>query len=433
MQSATESNKAYETTKGQAVSILIVMTVLYIINYADRSILSVVLQQIKVSLAISDTELGIVQSVFSIGVGLLTIPIAWIVDRWSRRKSVGIMALLWSSATFATGLATNFISLVIARAFVGLGEDGFSTSGSGWLSLAFKKEKRSIVTGIFGIGSVGGSALGLIVGGIIVAKTGMWQLPFYIFAVPGIIFGIWAFFLKDYKTVKSEGEAGLSKEYLKNWIGLFKIRSFLFITLAQICFAAVYFTWIGWVPAFIIRAYNVDAAQAGTIVGVAALIGALGSVVGGFIADYWHKRNKGARGYMMAIVQFLNLVILGVIVYFMGVMSIPTLMILMIVQMFVVSFVNPLIFSLLPDITPPSHRMAGQGLMVTFAYVAGASIGPWVVGAVSDAVGGGAEGIRQGFLWLLPVALLCAVFYGINSKFYPADSARVSDRVYAEK
>lgn len=433
MESQMENQKTYETTKWQATSILIVMTILYIINYADRSILSVVLQQIKVSLLISDTELGIVQSVFSIGVGLFTIPIAWIVDRWSRRKSVGIMALLWSAATFATGLAWNFASLVVARAFVGLGEDGFSTSGSGWLSLAFKKEKRSIVTGIFGIGSVGGSALGLIVGGIIVAKTGMWQIPFYIFAVPGIIFGIWAFFLKDYKTVKSEGEAGLSKEYLKKWVGLFKIKSFVFITLGQICFAVVYFTWIGWVPAFIIRAYNVDAAQAGSIVGVAALTGIVGSVLGGFIADYWHKRNKGARGYMMAIVQFLNMIILGFIVYFMGAISIPTLMALMILQMVVVAFVNPLIFSLLPDITEPSHRMAGQGLMVTFAYAAGAAIGPWVVGAVSDSVGGGAEGIRQGFLWLLPVALLCAIFYSINSKFYPADSAKVSDRVYAEK
>ncbi|MFA5079867.1 MAG: MFS transporter, partial [Dehalococcoidia bacterium] len=223
------------------------------------------------------------------------------------------------------------------------------------------------------------------------------------------------------------------KEYLKKWVGLFKIKSFVFITLGQICFAVVYFTWLGWVPAFIIRAYNVDAAQAGSIVGVAALTGIVGSVLGGFIADYWHKRNKGARGYMMAIVQFLNMIILGFIVYFMGAMSIPTLMILMIVQMVVVAFVNPLIFSLLPDITDPSHRMAGQGLMVTFAYAAGAAIGPWVVGVVSDSVGGGAEGIRQGFLWLLPVALLCAIFYSINSKFYPADSAKVSDRVYAEK
>jgi MFS transporter, Spinster family, sphingosine-1-phosphate transporter len=433
MEAATQDKKMYETTKGQAISILVVMTILYLINYADRSILSVVLQQIKVSLSISDTELGVVQSVFSIGVGLLTIPIAWTVDRWSRRKSVGIMALLWSAATFATGLATNFISLVLARAFVGLGEDGFSTSGSGWLSLAFKKEKRSIVTGIFGIGSVGGSAVGLIVGGIIVAKTGMWQLPFYIFAVPGIIFGIWAFFLKDYETVKSKGESGLSKAYLTEWVKLLKIKSFLFTTLGQMCFGVVYFTWLGWAPAFIMRAYGVDAGQAGTMFGVAALVGALGSVLGGFLADRWHKKNRSARGYMMAITQVLNMVVLAAIVYFMGTVSIPGLMVLLILQMILLSFVNPLIFSIIGDITPASHRMAGQGLMVTFVYAAGAAIGPWVVGAVSDAVGGGAAGIRAGFLWLLPVALLCFIFYWINSRYYAKDSDRISDTVYAEK
>ena len=262
MESAVDTKKTYQVTKGQAASILIVMTVLYVINYADRSVLSVVLQQIKVALSISDTELGLVQSVFSIGLGLFTIPLAWMVDRWSRRKAIGIMALMWSVATFCTGLAKNFVTLVITRAFVGLGEDGFSTSGSGWLSLVYKKEKRSLITGIFGIGSVLGTAMGLILGGIIVTKTGMWQMPFYVFAVPGLIFGIWAFFLKDYKSVKHEGEAGLSKQYLTDWIKLFKIKSFTFTTLGQACFGLYVFTWIGWLPAFMIRSYNLDAGQA---------------------------------------------------------------------------------------------------------------------------------------------------------------------------
>ncbi len=432
MESQVESKKAYEVTKGQAASILIVMTVLYIINYADRSILSVVLQQIKVSLQISDTELGVVQSVFSIGLGLFTIPLAWAVDRWSRRKAVALMAIVWSIATFATGLAKNFVSLVIARAFVGLGEDGFSTSGSGWLSLAFKKERRSLVTGIFGIGSVLGTAMGLILGGILVARTGMWQVPFYVFAVPGLIFGIWAFFLKDYKSVKHEGEGGLSKQYLKDWVGLFKIKAFTFTTLGQACFGLYVFTWIGWLPAFMIRGYNIDAGQAGTIVGGIALVAALGSPIGGWIADRWHKKNRGGRGYMMAIVQLINFIMLGLIVFFLGKITIPVLIALMAVQMVVVAAVNPLIFSIITDISPTSHRIAGQGLMVTVVYAAGAALGPWIVGAISDAVGGGAEGIRAGFLWLLPVLLACVIFYTINSKYYPDDSERVKDNVYAE-
>jgi MFS family permease len=424
--------KTYDVTKGQALSILIVMTVLYIVNYADRSILSIVLQQIKVSLDISDTQLGMVQSVFSIGLGLFTIPLAWLVDRWSRRKAVGVMALMWSAATFATGLAWNFASLIFARAFVGLGEDGFSTSGSGWLSLAYKKEKRGMVTGIFGIGSVLGTALGMIIGGIIVARTGMWQLPFYIFAVPGVIFGIWAFFLRDYQTVKDQGETGISKKYLTNWIGLFKTKSYTFTVLGQICFGFYVFTWIGWLPAFMMRGYSIDAGQAGTIVGAVAVVAALGSPLGGWLADRWQRKSRGGRGYMMALVQLFNLLLLAAIVFLLGKISIPVLIALLAVEMIIVAAVNPLIFSLITDIVPTSHRMAGQGMMVTIMYAIGA-IGPWAVGAISDSAGGGAEGIRSGFLWLLPVLVACVIFYTINSKFYPDDSGRVSDLVYSEK
>lgn len=392
-----------------------------------------VLQQIKVSLNISDTELGVVQSVFSVGVGLLTIPIAWVVDRWSRRKAIAIMALLWSAATFATGLAKNFVGLVITRGFVGLGEDGFSTSGSGWLSLVYPKAKRGLVTGIFGIGSVLGTALGMILGGIIVVKTGMWQMPFFIFAIPGFIFGIWAFFLKDYASVKSKGESGLSKEYLSNWIKLFKTKSYTFTTLGQLCFGMVVFTWIGWLPAFMIRAYNLDAAQAGTIIGVIAIVAVVGSPIGGLIADRWQKKSRGGRGYMMALVQLMIFLALSVIVYLFGTITMPVLIALLAVQMIFVAMVNPLIFSLMTDVVPASHRMAGQGMMVTFVYAAGAALGPWIVGAVSDSVGGGAAGIRAGFLALLPVMLLAVIFYSINSKFYPDDSARISDQVYSEK
>ena len=433
MELPAESKRPYNVTKWQARNILFVLTVLYIINFADRSIFSVVLQQIKITLNITDTELGIAQSMFSIGVGLFTVPLAWLVDRWSRRKAVSIMALVWSAATFATGLAKNFHALVITRLFVGLGEDGFSTSGSGWLSLVYPKEKRGLITGIFGIGSVLGSALGFILGGIIVAKTGKWQMPFYIFAIPGFIFGIWAFFLKDYASVKHEGESGLSKKYIIAWFKLFKIRSFTLTTLGQACFGLYVFTWVGWLPAFMIRAYGVDAGTAGTMIGSIALTAVLGSPIGGYIADRWQRKNRGGRGYMMALVQGVNFIMLGIIVYFFGAIPIPALIALMAVQMITVSMVNPLLFSLITDVTPASHRIAGQGLLVTIVYAAGSAIGPWIVGAVSDAVGGGAMGIRTGFLWLLPVLLASVTLYAFNSRYYADDSERVIDRVYAEK
>ncbi|MFA5399679.1 MAG: MFS transporter [Dehalococcoidia bacterium] len=432
IESSAQSQKTYKITNGQKASILIVLMILFIINYADRAILSVTLQNIKVSLGFSDTQLGAIQTAFQIMVGAVTIPLGILIDRWSRRKLAGIMALFWSVTTFLTGLCTNFISMLFVRAAVGLGEDGFTTIGSGWLSVAFSKSKRAMVNGIFGIGGTGGSALGMIVGGIIVTSTGMWQMPFFIFAIPGVIFGIWAFFLKDYKTPKKEGESLLSKQYFRDWLALFKIKSYVFTLLGQMCFGVMLTTVIGWLPAFMMRAYDLNAAQAGGIVGSAALIGILGSLGGGFIADIWYRRQKGARIYLMTIAQLLFAILVGTVIYLMGSIPIPLMSVLLMVLMLVVGICGTLIYSLTMDVTPVSHRYSSYGIVVTAFFVVG-SIGPSIVGAISDALGGGADGIRAGFLWLLPVTLLAVIFYGINWRYYPKESQLVSDTVLAEK
>jgi MFS family permease len=432
MESPVEVKKTYEITKGQAASILIVMTVLFFINYADRSILSVTLQHIKASLLLSDTELGAIQTAFQIMVGAVTIPLGWLIDHWSRRKIVGIMALLWSTTTFLTGLCTNFISLLFVRAAVGLGEDGFTTVGTGWMSVAFSKAKRAMVLGIFGIGGTGGTALGMILGGIIVTQTGMWQMPFFIFAVPGIIFGIWAFFLKDYMSPTQEGQRWFSKQYFKEWVGLFKIKSWVFTVLGQMSFGMMIATWAGWMPAFMMRAYQIDAAQAGGMVGSAALVGILGSLGAGFIADAWYKKNTSARVYLMFISQLMFAILASVVIYFTGTLPIPALTGLLMVTMLAVGACGSLVYSLNMDVTPVTHRYSSYGILITFFFVVGA-IGPSIVGAISDMVGGGAAGIRAGLLWLLPAAFAGALFYGINCKFYPKDSQNVSDTVLAEK
>ncbi len=429
---STQFQKTYSITNGQKASILIVLLVLLMINYADRSILSVVLQQIKVSLGLSDTELGAIQTVFHLTVGAVTIPLGWLIDRWSRRKLAGIMALFWSTATFLTGMCTNFTSLLFVRAAVGLGEDGFTTIGTGWLSVAFSKTKRAMVSGIFGMGGTGGMALGMILGGIIVTATGMWQAPFFIFAVPGVIFGIWAFFLKDYRSPIREGEAWFNKQYFKDWIGLFRIKSYLFTVLGHTCFGLMTFTLAGWLPAFMMRAYQIDAAQAGSIVGVAALMGILGSLAGGFIADAWYRKNKGARIYVMTIAQFLFACMVGAVIYFMGSIPISSMTVLLFATMLIVGAAATILYSLIMDVTPVTHRFSAYGMLATCIFVVGA-IGPSIVGAISDAAGGGAAGIRIGFLWLLPASFLAVLFYGINCKFYPSDSQKVSDTVLAEK
>jgi MFS family permease len=243
------------------------MTLLYLMNYADRSILSVALQGIKIDLSLTDSEVGIIQSAFSIGVGLLAIPASFLVDRWSRRKSLGLMALVWSGATFVTGLCTNFYQMIVTRFFVGVGEGAYFPGSTGWLSVVFPKERRARIMTIYSLGAPLGTIVGLIVGGIIIARTGDWRMAFYIFAIPGIILGIMTFFFKDYITVKEQGESAVNKRYLSEWISMFRNKSYTFMTIGQCFWGLFAIAIMGWLPAMFMREYNMNTSQVGLTMG----------------------------------------------------------------------------------------------------------------------------------------------------------------------
>jgi len=427
-----DQKNRYVLKSGQQAFILTVLTLLSVFCYADRSVLSAVLEPMKIALGLTDTEIGIVQSVFAIGVSVLSIPASFVVDRWSRRKALGLMAVIWSIATFTTGLASKFAYLLTSRFFVGIGEAGFSTGGSGWLSLAFSKQRRGIVTGVFSIGAVLGTVLGVVLGGYIVTKTGSWQQPFFYFAIPGIILGILVFFLKDYATVKAKGEGAFNKKFFAEWIRLFKIKSFTFTTIAQSFWALFYFTYLGFLPTLIMRTYQMDAHQATLIVGGAAMLAIVGSPLGGWLSDRWQKHNKAGRPYMMTVVQFSCLVTTVAVLFAMG-GPLPLLIACIAIQSIIISTVNPLLQSLVTDVLPAGQRVSGHGITVTCIFL-GVTLGPWIVGMISDAYGAGAAGLKTGLMYILPAFLIGGILYWINARyFYAKDSACVSDIVASEK
>lgn len=431
MEPASPNKSRYQVGRTQGVFLLTVLTLLYLLDFADRSVLSAVLEPMKIALGLTDTELGIVQSVFNIGVGLLSIPMSFVVDRWSRRKSLGLMAIIWSIATFATGMANKFVHLLFARALVGIGESGYVIGGVGWLSVAFPKNRKGLITGIFGIGAVLGTVLGLILAGFITTKTGSWQTPFFFFAVPGVILGIAVFFFKDYAVTARKSEGMFTKKYFIEWIQLFKIKSFTYTTIAQTFFGFFYFTYIGFLPALLMRAYNLDAAKATLIVGLTALLAIVGAPLGGWLADLWLVRNRAARPLFMSILQLTFFLSAGATFLLLG-NPLPLLIVFMVITSLSVSVIGPMLQSIITDICPLSHRVSGNGLLSTFIYFAGAALGPWVVGLISDAYGGEAAGLKNGFLFILPALLIASILYFISCRDYVEDSARVNDEAFAE-
>lgn len=178
-----------------------VLFVLYMLDYALRSVIGPITPALKSSLGLSDTEVGWLMSVVLIGVAVFALPLSMVMDRWQRSKMVSIISVVWSVAGVFSGFCINFGQLLAARAVVGIGEAGFVSGGMALIGGMVRKARRAFVTGIWAAAIPLGSALGFLVGGW-VSKSYGWQAALWAIAAPGIIFGILAWFMPDYKISK---------------------------------------------------------------------------------------------------------------------------------------------------------------------------------------------------------------------------------------
>lgn len=423
-------DKKYEVGGASAVATLTVLSLLWFINYADRSIMAVALTPVKTSLGLSDGQAGFVGSLVTLGIAIMTVPAAMFGDRWARRKVVSVMTFVWSIATLATGLSMNFWHLSVARFMVGAGEAGYSPVGLAWVGVSFRKEMRSMILGIFyAIGQLGAVA-GLIFGGMLIAATDNWRVPFYAFAIPGIILAVVAYFLRDYQAVKAEGEALLSKQYFKDWAKIFKINSFWLISATYTCFFFVVYTLMTWVPSLLMRGYGMNVKQAGFTYGLVTITVIFGPF-GGFLADRWQKTNKNGKPYFIAITALVASLLILIALLHIG-SPLPTFLTLYTAASIVLALNVPVGLTIIQDTTPPGLRATATGI-VTFLNMMGATLGIYYAGAVSDKLGGGLYGLQFGLIYTLPFAALAIVCALIMARCYHADSAKVSDELLAEK
>jgi len=413
--------KEHQTGGWSAHYVLIVCTLLYAINYMDRQVFSVVLQPMKVDLGLTDAECGLASTVLILGMALFSFPIAHMVDRWSRKKSMGLMAILWSGFTFATGLARNFAGVLIPRAFVGLGEAGFVPGGTAIISASYSRENRGRALGIFHIAIPLGAAVGVMLGGVISAQYG-WRTPFYYFAIPGIILGIMALFMKDYKTAEPTGtEAGIKGFFvaLGNVIKLPTIKWF-YPALGLSVFMST--SVLIWIPSLIMRMLNVNEAFAGMLVGGIGLAAIIGAPMGGVLSDLWRKKDPRGRMYVPAVANIIGAVLIVMVILL---KFNPLGIALAVLYGIAVSMAVPAFATVSQDIVPVAHKGLSMGLVVFAQYLFGGAWGPYVIGAVSDAMGGGAEGLGMAVMLSAIVGLIGGICFIIAARSYPDDAEKV--------
>lgn len=333
------------------------------------------------------------------------------------------MAFFWSAATLATGVARNFTAVLIPRFLVGLGEAGFVPAGTAMISASYPKERRGLALGIFNIAVPLGAAAGVILGGIISSRMG-WRAPFLFFAIPGVILGIMAYFMKDYKTVGQPETHGGLQRLIAALADVLKMATMRWYYLALGISVFMTASVLAWLPSLLMRLMNISEAKAGLIAGGIGLAAIIGAPLGGLLADLWQKRNPRGRIYIPVAAYIIGggLIVSATLLKFN-----PLGLALAVFYGIAASAAMPAIAAISQDVVPVAHKGLSMGLAIFAQYMLGGAWGPYVVGAVSDALGGGAEGLSMGIMMCGLFGIAAGILFLIASRTYPEDLRRVKD------
>jgi MFS family permease len=198
--------------------LLSVLVLVYTLNFIDRQILSILVEDIKRDLGVSDDDLGFLfGTAFGVFYALFGIPLGRLADNWNRVRLMSIGLALWSAMTALSGFASNLFQLSAARIGVGVGEATASPSAYALISDYFPKSRRASALAIYSSGVYLGGGLSLGIGGLIVGRWNAafpdggplglvgWQAAFMAVGLPGLLVAIWVSTLREPLRGAAEG------------------------------------------------------------------------------------------------------------------------------------------------------------------------------------------------------------------------------------
>jgi MFS transporter, Spinster family, sphingosine-1-phosphate transporter len=402
---------------------------LMIFDYVDRQVIVSLFPYLKAAWRPSDKQLGALVSVVSITVALGAIPVALFADRASRVKSVVVMGVIWSIATISCMLTRTYSQLLVARAFVGLGEAGYGSVGAALIASHFPARMRAAVLAAFFASASVGSVLGVMLGGLIATRWG-WQAAFGVVGFPGLLLALLYFKVRDYRTVdltpaldKATRSLGETVAHVAKMLA--QSRTMLWVCIGAAAQLIVVSAVWSWLPSFLNRVHGVAPAQAGVRAAVVVLCGAIGSIVWGAVVDRAGLRRSHTKFIALAALCVLTL---ATLVFAFGApqfglaLSAPTQFVLIAVGGFLMTCTVGPVSAIVIDVVHPGVRATGCSVLALFQNLLGLALGPVIAGTLSDVWG------LEAALTAMPAfGALAAIAFLVAARNYEADKQRASD------
>ncbi len=403
--------------------VLGLMLAVYVVNFVDRQILSILLPSIQRDLVLSDTQLGLLGGVaFAIFYATLGIPIGRLADQWSRRGVIAISLAIWSGMTALCGSANGFTQLLLARVGVGVGEAGGSPPAHSLIAEYFPEERRGTALSIFSLGVPIGILIGFLAGGWINEFFG-WRRAFFAVGLPGLgLAAVVALTLRETpKTGTQMATPGIGQVFRY----LFGLSSFRHASFGSALYAFVGYAVVGWAPTFLERTHGMSSGPIGTwlalIIGVG---GAIGTLAGGRLADQIGARDKRAYTLVPAV-ALLAAYPAGFVIYLTDHTTLA-LILLAFPVIFGSMYQGPT-FSVVQSLSPPAMRATAAAVLLFVINILGLGLGPSAVGVLSDALKDsyGGDSLRYALLIVSTAYLWAALHFALASRSLRAELSAV--------
>lgn len=429
-------------TASNAWRILFLLFLANLFNFFDRTIPAIIIEPIRMEWGLSDLQLGLIGTAFTIVYALAGLPLGRMADNGSRRKIMGWGLAAWSGFTALNGLAWNFWSFLLIRMGVGIGEASYAPAANSLIGDLFPAHKRARAMGIFMLGLPLGLLLAFFTIGAMVQAFDSWRAPFFIAAVPGLILAVFLFFIREPVRGGAETVQGSLDKVDKPLRKVLAIPTFWWLVLAGLAFNFASYACNSFMVPMLQRYFGLglqNAAMAtGVIVGVTGLFGL---TLGGWVADKVHQRWATGRLLFAAFSMLVACICTGWALsagrietaVFVGVFSVGWL--------FSYNFYT-CVYTAIQDVIEPRLRATAMALFFAGLYLLGGGLGPLVVGWLSDRSAqaamhaAGATEMTEAFkaiglhdaMLLIPVALFLTMLALLQaSRCFRKDAQRMSE------
>ena len=404
-----------------------VVTILNFLNYIDRFILAAVLPRVKSELVLTDFQLGLLANVFLVTYFVTSPLFGALGDRLSRPRLMSAGVTVWSMATAAAGFTADFVQLLIARAWVGIGEAAYATISPALLSDYFPRSQRGRAFAVFYVAIPVGSAAGFLLGGTLERAFG-WRAAFYAVGLPGIVLALLALRVPDPvrgateepsslgrgrrdsprsaspsgRSLKERADApgeGFSTRTLSD---LFRNKAYVGTVLGYAAYTFALGGLAFFMPTYFERVRGLELARADFIVGgVTVLAGLSGTFLGGYLGDWMAARVQYGQLWLSGLSSIAAVIPAWLAL---TVASSPTYIVWFFLAEFLLFLSTGPVNVMIVSVVPPDARARAMAVSIFTIHLFGDAISPPIIGWLADT-----HGLARAVL-IVPVAIAISGF-----------------------